>query len=91
MKVEFVSYNGKYPNLCRGTLILKLDEKEYEFPKYCLDSGGSVWFSDDRDAHVEMGKWAIVEFPEGWPEEAKKLAIKCVNKNIECGCCGGCI
>lgn len=29
--VEFVGYNGKYPNLCRGTLTLKIDGKLVRF------------------------------------------------------------
>lgn len=30
-RVEFVSYTGKYPNLCRGVLTLKIDGTEYKF------------------------------------------------------------
>ena len=26
--IEFVSYNGKWPNLCRGVLIVKINGKE---------------------------------------------------------------
>lgn len=29
--VEFVSYTGKYPNLCRGVLTLKIDGEEVRF------------------------------------------------------------
>lgn len=29
--VEFVSYTGKYPNLCNGTLTLRIDGKEVRF------------------------------------------------------------
>ena len=29
--IEFVSYNGKWPNLCRGVLIVKINGKEVKF------------------------------------------------------------
>lgn len=36
MKIEFVSYTGKYPNLCRGILTLLVDGKEMKFGHgYC--------------------------------------------------------
>jgi hypothetical protein len=31
MNIEFVSYNGAYPNLCRGKLVVKIDGKEVSF------------------------------------------------------------
>ena len=31
MKIEFVSYNGAYPNLCSGTFIVKLAGVEISF------------------------------------------------------------
>jgi hypothetical protein len=30
-KIEFVSYNGKYPNFCSGKLVVKIDDKEVSF------------------------------------------------------------
>ena len=39
--VEFVNYNGRYPNLCRGTLTLRINGKIVEW-KNCLESGGYV-------------------------------------------------
>lgn len=29
--IEFVSYNGEYPNLCSGKLVVKIDGKEVSF------------------------------------------------------------
>lgn len=39
-RVKFVSYDGEYPNLCSGTLVLNVDGKDVTFPKYCLSSCG---------------------------------------------------
>ena len=40
MKLSFISYDGGYPNLCSGTLVMKLGRKKITFPEYCLSSGG---------------------------------------------------
>lgn len=29
--VKFVSYDGKWPNLCTGTLVLNIDGTDYSF------------------------------------------------------------
>ena len=31
MNIEFISYNGSYPNLCGGKLVVKIDDKEVSF------------------------------------------------------------
>lgn len=90
-KLEFVSYNGAYPNLCSGQLVLKLNGDEIIFPDDCLSSGGSVSFTEDWDEIVSQGNWSISRFPQGFPEELKKEAEKIVNDNIPMGCCGGCV
>lgn len=89
--VEFVSYDGEYPNLCSGTLVLKVDGRLFTFPKYALSSGGRVWFSADWDEHVEDGPWGIHDWPLGFPEWAKPEALRVLNDNVRWGCCGGCI
>lgn len=89
--VEFVSYDGQYPCLCRGTLTIKVNGKTY-----CLSntmrSGGCVVMSDD-DWHMwtEYGDWEIdlSKYPE--LEPYKEEITKVVNDNVEQGCCGGCI
>ena len=47
--IKFISYDGRYPNLCRGVLILEYKNKEYSF-EYLLESGGSVSFDSDWNA-----------------------------------------
>lgn len=38
--VEFVSYDGSYPNLCTGKTILKINGETVILPPYSLTSGG---------------------------------------------------
>lgn len=52
--VEFVSYNGKIPNLCRGTLVIKVNGEEISLENYLI-SGGRCWFNKDWVDHVEKG------------------------------------
>lgn len=91
MEVKFISYDGEYPVLCFGILILSVDGIEYKFPEHCLSSGGSVWFDDDWSEHIEKGKWSILKWPKDFPEDAKDAAIQIVNENVPFGCCGGCV
>lgn len=90
-ELKFVSYDGEFPNLCLGTLILELNGEEIVFPEYCLSSGGSVWFDDDWLDHIEKGRWTIEKFPNNFPKNLEKDAEKLVNKNVPWGCCGGCV
>lgn len=87
--IKFVSYDGEYPNLCCGTLVMEIDGQEVVFPEYCLCSGGSVWFDDDYDEHVTKGPWTV-RVPAGL-EHLKEEIEDCVNENIPWGCCGGCV
>lgn len=91
MKLTFVSYDGSYPNLCSGTLVLAIDGKDITFPSYCLSSGGSVSFTEDWDEEVDDGPWSISEWPKDFPEELKAEAVELVNDNVPWGCCGGCV
>lgn len=76
--VEFVSYDGAYPNLCSGQLVLKINGQAREFPRYC-----------DWNAHIENGRWSI-DLPEDL-EPLRKEIEECINENIPYGCCGGCV
>jgi hypothetical protein len=90
-KVGFVSYDGAYPNLCSGTLVLRVDGEDVTFPDYCLSSGGGVSFDADWNEHVSSGPWSIKEWPKEFPEELKEEAERVVNDNVGHGCCGGCV
>ena len=89
--LKFISYDGDYPNLCSGTLIMELDGKQITFPDFCLCSGGFVDFDEDWMEIVASGPWIIDEFPKGFPEELESEALDLVNDNISWGCCGGCV
>ncbi len=89
--LEFYSYDGTYPNLCSGSLILLLAGEKIVFPSHCLSSGGSVSFSKDWEEDVSGGPWTISDWPENFPESLKEEAEEIVNENIRHGCCGGCV
>jgi len=105
MDVKFVSYDGKFPNACSGTLILEIDGKTVTFgntyrePKpdypsfWC--SGGSVSFDDQWNENVTSGPWEFSSYesdmlPDNFKEN-KDLLLKVFNENVPWGCCGGCV
>ena len=86
--VKFISYDGSYPNLCRGTLMVEIDGIIHKL-KNCLSSGGNVWFDDDWSEHVDSGLWSVTV-----PNELIQYASEIedlVNYKVEQGCCGGCV
>ncbi len=88
--VEFVSYDGKYPCLCFGTLTIKVDGKTYRF-EHALISGGGVYSDEEWNMWATQDDWKIdlEEHPE--LEPYKEEITRVVNENVEHGCCGGCI
>lgn len=86
--VKFVSYNGKYPNLCSGTLVLEVDGKKREL-SHALCSGGSVSFDENWNASVTYGSWSV-DLPEDL-EPYRQEIEELVNSEVPLGCCGGCI
>ena len=86
-----VEYNGSFPNLCSGDLVLVIDGTRWEFPDYCLTSGGAVWFDNGWSEHIDTGEWVIYEWPDDFPESLKEDALAAVNKQVPWGCCGGCV
>lgn len=91
--VEFISYDGHFPCLCSGTLILKINGQERKLEKYSdnfyMCSGGSVSFDENWSEEVESGPWSV-SLPddlEPYKDEIEAL----VNDNVPWGCCGGCV
>lgn len=95
--VKFISYTGKYPNLCSGILTLEIDGSPWVFG--CGESntsfwtsGGRTWFDDEWGDHTEANEWIIDA--RDLPEEIRCYADEIdevFNCNVEYGCCGGCI
>jgi len=91
MKEIKVEYDGCYPNLCAGGLIVYIDGKRWEFPEHCLMSGGSVCIDDEGMEEVEQGPWRMDNWPKDFPEELKNDVLEEINEVIPEGCCGGCV
>ena len=95
--VKFISYDGKYPCLCMGTLILQIDGINYSFGdeghfiKF-WESGGTCGFTDDWDENVTKGEWIIniEEIPKQFRKYSNEID-EVFNNNVRYGCCGGCL
>jgi hypothetical protein len=101
--VKFISYTGRYPNLCSGILTLEIDGeiatfgygfKSKDKPKYdkFWSSGGCVSFDEHWNANVDEGSWVIDvnELPEKYRKYAMEIN-EVFNDNVPWGCCGGCL
>ena len=84
-----IEYDGKYPNLCSGTLKIKIGGKEWCL-EGCLCSGGYVNFSENWEEDVGEGPWDL-DFPDDFPEKYKDYILEKINDEIPWGCCGGCV
>lgn len=101
--VKFISYDGKYPCLCMGTLILEIDgisckfgygqfdKKLNAYPENCYptfwQSGGTCHMNEP----CEYDEWRIDI--DMLPEKFRKYAFEIdqvFNNNVDYGCCGGC-
>lgn len=85
--IEFVSYNGRYPCLCNGDLILRIDGEEVNLGA-CLTSGGSCTYDGELE-WVEEGAWSV-DVPPQYAQYTAEIT-EVVNSNVPWGCCGGCI
>jgi hypothetical protein len=86
-----IDYDGKWPCLCMGNLVVTIDDKRWEFGTHCLSSGGSVTFDSNWSETVTDGEWSIRDWPEGFPEDMKEAVTDEVNSEVTHGCCGGCV
>ena len=99
--VKFISYTGKYPSLCIGELVLEIDGKEYKFsdtynmkntfPQFWT-SGGFCEITNHSDIYVHSGEWNIdVNAIPAQFKQYESEINEVFNKNVQHGCCGGCI
>ena len=89
--IEFVSWTQQSYAWCGSDVTIRVNGKEITL-KHPLTSGGSVWFDEDWDEHVEDGPWGIDE--DALPNELKphiKKVVQVINNSIPWGCCGGCV
>jgi hypothetical protein len=87
-KIEFISYSGKFPNLCSGKLVISVNGTLYILKNVMITGGGCNY----RENYIGHGPWSIDNFYV--PEEIKKYCKEIeniVNNNVVFGCCGGCI
>lgn len=90
-EIKFISYNGSYPTLCMGTLVIEVEGERF-YLRNVLRSGGGVFNLDSGDYCASEGEWSIdeEELPEKIRPYIKDIELL-VNDNVEHGCCGGCI
>jgi hypothetical protein len=88
-----IEYDGEWPTLCFGHLIVWIDDVKWDFGSHSLSSGGSVLRDDDWNMWAEEGPWEIWDWPEGFPDDdlLKEVVLEEINSEIPHGCCGGCI
>lgn len=103
--VEFISYTGRFPNLCRGVLTLKIDGEEVSFGhdgkfnfstrKYNDTNFDDFWSSGGgitSGYNTYKGEWEVDV--NDLPEQYRKYAAEIdevFNCNVPYGCCGGCV
>ena len=92
--VKFISYTGKYPNLCTGSLTLEIDRRRVTFGITAFDDYPSFWSTGGHCSYggCELGEWeiSIDEIPEQFRNYATEIN-EVFNDNVPYGCCGGCL
>lgn len=89
--LEFISYDGKFPNLCRGKLLIRLYGQQWGLR---LKSGGSAHcYGSKNIEHITKGPWTLNEdlLPDDFPRDLIPAVLLLAEKHIPQGCCGGCI
>jgi hypothetical protein len=88
---KVISYDGGYPNLCAGELVV--EHKGQEYTLHSLVSGGSVSFDGDWIEHVTTGRWGVHSWPTELQDDSAAQAeiIEAINNKVPYGCCGGCV
>lgn len=51
-----IEYDGKYPCLCMGHLIVWIDDVKWDFGRYSLSSGGHIHRNDNWDMWATEGE-----------------------------------
>lgn len=95
--IKFISYTGKYPNLCSGILTLEIDGEKSVFgyddylskEKICMYE--PFWSSGGNCKSGIKGAWRIDynDLPEQFRKYADEID-RVFNRSVTWGCCGGC-
>ena len=91
MKIKFVSYDGSYPTLCMGLLVMDINGKRYHFgnpyinktecelyPVFWVSTGGIAYNDDYSDMWAIGGDWALdmeEDDLKDYPEEIRDIEI----------------
>lgn len=75
-----VTYTGRYPNYCRGQLIICINGKVFDFPQGSLS----------LDTSVYLNPWTVIKWPHDFPDKCKDEAVRVINDTLKHECCGGC-
>lgn len=88
LQIEFVSYTGRYPKLCRGDLTLLINGKKrvfhnalFSLARVYLHEGWQHWIAT-------KAPWRVL-LPSDLSEYGE-IIEECVNEHVPWGCCGGC-
>ena len=66
-KVKFISYDGKYPNLCRGKLIVEIEGKRVEFESYGDEVEGTYPAFWETGGYITTNrKWHMTAHEAPW-------------------------
>lgn len=55
----------------------------------CVAERLCCWFDDEWNEHITIGEWSV-NVPEKYANIKDEIE-RCVNENVEWGCCGGCV
>lgn len=86
--IKFVEVIERDWALCGSWVVLKINDQEIEFD-HILSTGGHTSWGEDGDC-IETGPWGVCNLPE-YLEPYNEEITKIINKNVDWGCCGGCI
>lgn len=93
-KMFMYEYDGKWPNLCSGQLIVYMGDKKFEFERGALKSSGHVKKTRDGCYKAVQGEWYInnSDWPPDFPVAFREFLLYKINTDgqIPLPCCGGC-
>lgn len=86
-----VTYTGRYPNMCRGTLIIEVNGQIIYSEDYVTESTGSCGFNHDySESYIDSG--TLIWDPEHarqFPQYIRDAVEDELSKFDVC--CGGCL